>query len=76
MVNLSECINAAVIRHKGEETFYIPMIINGHNELCLYPAFPQGAEDEFFIYFYDKLEDWDAYDLAEAQLIHRSGVVV
>ncbi len=71
MVNFSECISAAVIRHKGENTFYIPMVIVGHDDVCLYPAFPESPEDEHFIKFYDELEDWEAFDLAEAQKIYR-----
>jgi len=71
MENFANCLNAAVIRHKGDDTFYIPMLLKGYDELFLYPAFPEGEEDEHFIMFYDELEDWDAFELAEAQSIYR-----
>lgn len=72
MQNFANCLRAAVIRHKDEETFYIPMVVRGHDELCLYPAFPESTEEEAFTMFYGQLEDWEAFDLTEAQQIHRA----
>ncbi|MCQ2082125.1 MAG: hypothetical protein MJZ11_10735 [Lachnospiraceae bacterium] len=71
MVNYAECSDAVIIRHKGEDTFYYPMEIKGHNDLCLYPVFPESEDEEIFIKFYDQKEDWEAFGIAEAQAIHR-----
>lgn len=71
MVNFSDCINAAVIRHKGDSTFYLPKIVKGHNELCLLPAFPESAEEERYIKFYGDFKEWDAFEFTEAQKVHR-----
>ncbi len=71
MVNFSDCINAAVIRHKGDSTFYLPKVVKGHDELCLLPAFPESPEEERYIKFYDDFCDWEAYDFTEAQHLHR-----
>lgn len=71
MVNYANCSDAEIIRHKNEETFYFPVAVKGHSELCLYPVFPESAEDEYFIKFYGRKEDWEAFGLEEAQAIHR-----
>lgn len=71
MVNFSDCINAAVIRHKGDSTFYLPKIVKGHNELCLLPAFPESPEEERYIKFYGDFKEWDAFEFTEAQKVHR-----
>lgn len=71
MVNFSDCINAAVIRHKGDSTFYLPKVVKGHNELCLLPAFPESPEEERYIKFYGDFKEWDAFEFTEAQKVHR-----
>ena len=71
MENFANCMSAAVIRHRGDEKFFIPMLRKGFDQLFLYPAFPSSKEEETFSPFFGEFEDWDAFDLAEAQAIHR-----
>ena len=71
MENFANCLSAAVIRHRGDDKFFIPMLRKGFDQLFLFPAFPQSQEEEKFSPLYGELEDWDAFDLAEAQAIQR-----
>lgn len=73
MVNYSQCQTAEIIRHIGENTFYFPITVKGYSEQRLFPVFPDSIDDEIFIKFYDNIEDWEAFSLAEAQRIHRKG---
>lgn len=66
MVNFSDCDDAAIIKHKDGNTFY--MTFHVANNLFLMPLWSSSDE---ILEFYGEKSDWLACELAEAQWLHR-----